>query len=125
MKKHFLGLRTAIYRVPDLAKGKEWYSKAFNATPYFDEPFYVGFEIGGYELGIQPLEAGQAHPGAGAVETYWGVENIEAEYERLLSLGATPHSGPRNVGGPIQVAIVKDPWGNLLGLIHNPLFKAQ
>jgi catechol 2,3-dioxygenase-like lactoylglutathione lyase family enzyme len=45
-----LGLRTAIYRVPDLAKAKAWYAKAFGTQPYFDEPFYVGFSIGGYEL---------------------------------------------------------------------------
>jgi lactoylglutathione lyase len=125
MQKHFKGLRTAIYRVPDLKQGKEWYAKAFDAQPYFDEPFYVGFEIGGYELGIHPLEAGEQHPGPGAVETYWGVDDVKAEYARLLSFGATPHSEPRNVGGPIEVAIVKDPWGNLLGLIYNPLFKAE
>lgn len=122
MKRRFSGLRTAIYRVPDIAKGKEWYAGAFDAEPYFDEPFYVGFEIGGFELGVQPLAGGETHPGPGGVETYWGVEDIEAEYKRLLSLGATPHQEPRNVGGPIMVAMVKDPWGNLLGLIYNPLF---
>ncbi|RPE09691.1 VOC family protein [Chitinophaga lutea] len=125
MKKRFAGLRTAIYRVPDVTEGKAWYAKVFDAQPYFDEPFYVGFEIGGYELGIHPLEPGEAHPGPGGVETYWGVEDVKAEYERLLSLGATPHHEPQNVGGPIEVAIVKDPWGNLLGIIYNPLFKAQ
>ncbi|WP_119078718.1 VOC family protein [Chitinophaga alhagiae] len=125
MKKHFLGLRTAIYKVPDVAAGKEWYTRAFNAAPYFDEPFYVGFEIGGFELGLQPLAAGEAHPGPGGVEVYWGVEDMDAEYQRLLSLGATPHFEPRNVGGPIMVAVVKDPWNNLLGLIYNPLFEAK
>ncbi|MEM9296837.1 MAG: hypothetical protein AAGA64_00495 [Bacteroidota bacterium] len=48
------GLRTTIYKVNDIYSAKEWYSKAFNTTPYFDEPFYVGFNIGGYELGLQP-----------------------------------------------------------------------
>jgi catechol 2,3-dioxygenase-like lactoylglutathione lyase family enzyme len=50
----FLGLRTVIYHAPDLAKAKAWYSTAFGAAPYFDEPFYVGFEIGGFELGLNP-----------------------------------------------------------------------
>ncbi|WP_315815564.1 hypothetical protein [Paraflavitalea speifideaquila] len=43
----------------------------FDTAPYFDEPFYVGFNIGGYELGLQPVEAGAA-TGQGGVETYWG-----------------------------------------------------
>jgi len=51
-----LGLRTAIYKVGDIDKAKDWYAKAFSTEPYFDEPFYVGFNIGGYELGLQPEE---------------------------------------------------------------------
>ena len=121
MSQQFLGLRTTIYRVTDIAKAKEWYSRAFNTTPYFDEPFYAGFNIGGFELGLQPQEAASASQ-AGGVETYWGVEDIDAAYQHLLSLGATPHDAPRNVGGPIMVAMVKDPWGNIIGIIYNPLF---
>ena len=117
-----LGLRTAAYKVGDLNKAKAWYTKAFETAPYFDEPFYVGFNIGGYELGLQPEE----HPStekAESVLTYWGVENIEEEYQRLIDLGATEHEQPTNVGGPIIVASVKDPWGNIVGLIFNPVFK--
>lgn len=51
-----LGLRTVVYKVKELNKAKDWYSKAFAQEPYFDEPFYVGFNIGGYELGLQPIE---------------------------------------------------------------------
>jgi len=50
----FLGLRTAISHAPDLAKGKSWYSKILAIQPYFDQPFYVGFSVGGYELGLDP-----------------------------------------------------------------------
>ncbi len=125
MRKHFSGLRTVIYRVPDLAKAKEWYVKAFGEKPYFDEPFYVGFEIGGYELGLHPLEPGTKHPGSGGVETYWGVEHIQAAYDHLLALGAKPVEAPHAVGDPIEVATVKDPWNNIIGLIYNPLFKVK
>lgn len=125
MARRFAGLRTVIYRVPDITAGKEWYRKAFNTDPYFDEPFYVGFEIGGYELGVHPLAPGEAHPGAGAVETYWGVEDIHEAYNHLLQLGATTHEAPRNVGGPIETATVTDPWGNIIGLIYNPLFEVK
>jgi len=47
-----LGLRTAPYAGPDLAAAKAWYAKVTGITPYFDEPFYVGFEVGSYELAI-------------------------------------------------------------------------
>lgn len=119
--KKFLGLRTCIYRVADLAKAKAWYSEVFGTQPYFDEPFYVGFEIAGYELGLQPEE----NPGekGESVFTYWGVDDVEAEYKRMLASGATPCEAPAEVGGGIVVAAVKDPWNNVVGLIYNPHFK--
>lgn len=119
-----LGLRTAIYLVEDLAKAKAWYSKAFKTEPYFDEPFYVGFNIGGYELGLMPNEHPEK-PKSDNVLTYWGVEDIVSEYNRLISLGATKHEAPANVGGELMVATDIDPWGNVVGLIFNPEFKLK
>ena len=49
-----LGLRTAIYHTPDIAAGKLWYTKVLGFPPYFDQPFYVGFNVGGFELGLTP-----------------------------------------------------------------------
>jgi predicted enzyme related to lactoylglutathione lyase len=123
MKKEFSGLRTVIYKVNDLQKAKAWYSEVFNTPPYFDEPFYVGFEIAGYELGLQPYD-GEIAKGDN-IETYWGVEDINKSFTRLLELGATEVTKPMNVGGPIEVATVKDPWGNLIGIIYNPLFAVK
>lgn len=117
-----LGLRTAIYHVGDLALAKEWYAKAFTTSPYFDEPFYVGFNIQGYELGLLPEEIPTTDK-TESVTALWGVEDIQSEYDRLLALGATTNEAPNNVGGEIMVASVKDPWGNILGLIYNPEFK--
>lgn len=116
-----VGLRTVIYRVPDMEKAKEWYNAAFKATPYFDEPFYAGYNIGGYELGLQPEEGGSAVKSENVL-AYWGVDNIEAEFARIVALGATVHEAPTNVGGDIMVATVKDLWGNIIGLIYNPTF---
>jgi predicted enzyme related to lactoylglutathione lyase len=119
-----LGLRTAIYQVGDIAKARTWYAKAFGTEPYFDEPFYVGFNIGGYELGLQPEDV----PNTDKPETvvaYWGVDDVQTAYDQFLSAGATDHQKPQNVGGEIVVAAVKDPWGNIVGLIFNPDFKAD
>jgi predicted enzyme related to lactoylglutathione lyase len=117
----FLGLRTTIYSVNDLAKAKVWYAKVFDTQPYFDEVFYVGFNIGGYELGLIPEE--KPTPKGENVFAYWGVDNIQKTFKRLLDNGATKFEEPQDVGGDIVVASVKDPWGNVIGIIYNPHFK--
>ncbi|MFC2129261.1 VOC family protein [Bacteroidota bacterium] len=124
MKGPMLGLRTVAYKVPDLTKAKEWYADAFQTKPYFDEPFYVGFNIGGYELGLMPEEELVGVRSDNAV-IYWGVEDIHHEYKRLIELGATVQEVPTNVGGDLIVASVRDPWGNVVGIIYNPDFKLE
>ena len=115
-----LGLRTTIYKVPDLTKAKEWYSKVFNTQPYFDEPFYIGFDIGGYELGLTPGEVeGKKTEN---VFSYWGVEDIESAYQELIKNGASEFKSIMDVGDGIKVASLKDPWDNLVGIIYNPHF---
>ncbi len=121
--KKFLGLRTCIYKVEDLPKAKAWYTKVFGVSPYFDEPFYVGFNVAGYELGLQPGET--AGPKSDSVLTYWGVDDVQAMFEYFLSAGATAHEQPQDVGGDIVVAAVKDPWGNVIGIIRNPGFSLE
>jgi lactoylglutathione lyase len=121
MKSPFLGLRTVAYFVSDIDKAKAWYADVFKTQPYFDQPFYVGFDVAGYELGLHPQGEIAEKPESSVV--YWGVEDIETEYARLLKLGATEHEKPQNVGGEIVVASVRDPWGNIIGIIYNPEFK--
>jgi predicted enzyme related to lactoylglutathione lyase len=124
MHKHFLGLRTCIYRVKDLEAAKTWYTKILDMPPYFDEPFYVGYEVSGYELGLMPFEGENTEgPSSDNIHIYWGVEDVQASYQRLIDLGATTDEAPNNVGGEIIVATLKDPWGNIFGIIYNPHFK--
>ena len=118
----FLGLRTCVVHVSDLDAAKAWYAKLLDAEPYFDEPLYVGFSVGGYELGLHPNESGLAPKGG--VVAYWGVDDAVAAHARLLDLGARPHFGPDDVGGGIVIGAVLDPWDNLFGFVHNPHFKA-
>lgn len=120
--KQILGLRTTIYKVGDIAKAKEWYSKAFGVKPYFDQPFYVGFNIGGYELGLQ-AENNPSTKKTESVVTYWGVSDINKVYTHFLKIGAKENEKPENVGASIITATVIDPWGNIIGIIYNPDFK--
>ncbi len=113
-----LGLRTALYPAPDLDAGKAWYAKALGVEPYFDQPFYVGFSVGGFELGLVP----DATPGDAGAQPLWGVSDIASEIDRLVSLGALLLDPVMDVGDRIKVAAVQDPFGNRLGLIENPHF---
>ncbi|MBS1227176.1 MAG: bleomycin resistance protein [Proteobacteria bacterium] len=116
-----LGLRTAIYPAPDLAAAKRWYSQVLGQAPYFDEPFYVGFAVGGFELGLLP----SATPATAGPQPLWGVTDIETAYARLLELGASALEPVAEVGGGIKVAAVQDPFGNRFGIIENPHFDAS
>lgn len=119
-----LGLRTAIYHVPDLAIAKAWYSSAFEVQPYFDEPFYVGFNIGGNELGLDPdMNTGQ--PGASGSVAFWGTNDVEQSVRQFVRCGATVKAVVQDVGGGIKVATVGDPFGNLIGLVENPNFQLE
>lgn len=114
----FLGLRTAIYPAPDLARAKAWYTQVLGQPPYFDQPFYVGFAVGGFELGLLP----SATPATAGPQPLWGVDNADAACARLLGLGATLLEPVTEVGEGIKVGAVTDPFGNRLGFIQNPLF---
>ena len=124
MEKPILGLRTASYRVSDLDSAKKWYAKVFDTSPYFDEPFYVGFNIEGYELGLMPEEKPVADKPESVI-AWWGVKDAQKAFDRLISLGAISYEAPTDVGDGIITAAVKDPWDNILGIIYNPYFKKE
>ena len=119
--KMFQGLRTVIYHVDDLEKAKAWYSAALEIEPYFDQPFYVGFNVGGFELGLDP-DMSDVSKGSNAV-AYWGAKDAAKSYKWMLELGAEKHSEVTDVGDGIRVATVADPFGNIFGIIENPHFK--
>ena len=116
------GVRTIKYNVNDLAEAKIWYSAVFDQKPYYDKPFYVGFEIEGFELGLVPAD--ETEPaGPGGVVAYWGVDDINAALARLQQLGGRLDVAIIDVDDDIKVATVLDPSGNVFGIIENPHFK--
>ena len=114
----FQGLRTVIYGTSELEKAKSWYSQVLGIAPYFDEPFYVGFNVGGFELGLDP----NAPTGTTGPAPYWGVPDAHAAFQKLIELGATEQSAVQDVGDGILTGLVTDPFGNTLGIIQNPHF---
>ena len=114
-----LGLRTVIYPSPDLGAAKGWWTTLLGVNPYFDEPFYVGFDVAGYELGLLP--DGDATAGA---LTYWGVDDVASAVDAAVAQGASIHAPVSEVGGGIVTATVTNPMGAIVGFIFNPHFTA-
>ena len=114
------GLRTVIHPVDDLDAAKAWWTSLLGVGPYFDQPFYVGFEVAGYELGLLP---DGADPAEGSL-TYWGVEDCQAAVDAAVALGATVHTEPNEVGDGIVTGTVRTPQGSIVGFIRNPHFHA-
>jgi predicted enzyme related to lactoylglutathione lyase len=117
------GLFTVGYYVDDLDAAKKFYTSVLGFGPYFDEPFYVGFNVGGYELGLNPDPTGIVK--GNSVGAYWGVDDIEDAMQKLKDLGAETATEITDVGGDIKIAAVKDPSGNHFGIIQNPHFKIE
>jgi predicted enzyme related to lactoylglutathione lyase len=117
MAVELLGLRTVIHPVADLEAAKAWWTELLGFGPYFDKPFYVGFEAAGYELGLLP----GADPADGAL-TYWGVDDVQAAVDAAVALGASVHTPATEVGDGIVTATVRNPQGSVVGFILNPHF---
>jgi len=113
-----LGLRTLIYPSNNLEADTQWWADALGVEPYFDQPFYVGFNVGGYELGLDPN--GDMADGP---RTYFGVDDINEAVDHFIASGCEIYEPVTEAGGDIMVATVKRSNGQLLGLIYNPHFK--
>jgi predicted enzyme related to lactoylglutathione lyase len=108
-------ISTIIYPVKDLAQAKTLYSTLVGVAPVMDEPYYVGFRVGDQDIGLDPH--GHSKGMAGPV-SYWNVNDINASLRLLLDAGATMQQAVSDVGGGKLIASVKDPDGNIIGLIQ-------
>jgi predicted enzyme related to lactoylglutathione lyase len=127
----FRGFATISFYAADLAAAGAWYAELFGLEPYFALPpppapsVYVEFRIGdfGDELGIidrRYAPQGASNSPGGAV-MYWHVDDLEATVEKLLTIGATEYEPVTARGDSgFRTASVVDPFGNILGVMHNP-----
>ncbi|MFE4416201.1 VOC family protein [Streptomyces sp. NPDC056821] len=118
------GLTTVSFWTADLEAAKTWYTDLLGIGPYFERPGYAEFRLGDYqhELGLidsRYAPAGSATGPGGAV-VYWHVDDVSATLERLLSMCAKEYQPPTDRGAGFVTAAVTDPFGNVLGFMHNP-----
>jgi len=104
------GLKTIIFPVKDIAKGKAFYRALLGVEPSVDQPYYVGFDVAGQHIGLDP----NGHSD-GAVG-YWHVADIEESLKALIGAGARTLQEVKEVGGGRRIAAARDPDGNLIGL---------
>ena len=114
------GIETAVYYVEDLSAATRWYRETFDIAPNHESPYYVGFTVAGYELGLHPVEKGLRKAGSYEPTAYWTVNDIESVMAHLVERGAKVHHAAQDVGGGIQIGSVLDPFGNVFGIIQNP-----
>jgi predicted enzyme related to lactoylglutathione lyase len=110
------GIRTVIYPVKDLAQAKMLYGKLVSVEPYMDEAYYVGFNVEGQDVGLDPHAHSQGMTGPVG---YWHVDDIEKSLKALLEAGAEVQKEVKDVGGGKLIASVKDADGNVIGLIQS------
>jgi predicted enzyme related to lactoylglutathione lyase len=110
------GIRTVIYPVKDLAKAKTLYGKLVNVEPYMDKAYYVGFNVGGQDVGLDPRGYSQGMTGPVG---YWHVDDIKRSVKALLEAGAEAQQEVKDVGEGKLIASVKDADGNVIGLIQS------
>ncbi|UFU06118.1 VOC family protein [Ruania halotolerans] len=126
----FRGFATISFYADDMAAARDWYIELLGMEPYYAfppppaAPAYLEFRIGDDEdeLGFidrRYAPRGAANPPGGAV-MFWHVDDLSATVERLLAMGAIEYEPvtPREAG--FTTASVVDPFGNVLGVMHNP-----
>jgi len=102
-------IRSLVVPVSDLAAAKPVYTALLGA-PHTDEAYYVGYNVGGFEVGLAPGDV------AGGPVAYADVDDLDATRDALLAAGATERTAPREVAPEVRVCVLADPDGNPIGL---------
>lgn len=122
------GMTTQNVYADDVKVAADWYAQVFGIAPYFEKEFgetvaYIEFRVGADEdeFGIldRRFVPGAAEPGLAGGVLYWAVDDVDAEFARLLELGATEHLPVTEHGPGFVTASVRDPFGNVFGVMFN------
>ena|SRR5437763_1618279 len=110
-------MKTILYPVKDIGAAKGLYRELLGVEPTVDEAYYVGFDVDGQHVGLDPNGHSKGMPGA---LPYCHVDDLNKTLAALVEAGAEPHQPVTDVGGGKLIATVKDPDGNVIGLLQDP-----
>ncbi|MEU6757998.1 VOC family protein [Streptomyces sp. NPDC046685] len=121
------GLTTVSFWAADLDAATRWYTELLGIAPYFERPGYAEFRLGDHQHELGLIDSRYAPGGApagpgsgpGGAVVYWHVDDVQAVFARLLSMGAKEYEGPVERGPGFVTASVVDPFGNVLGVMYN------
>ena len=115
-EKRKTGIEAVLVRSTEPAELAEFYRRGLDlpeAVPHGDD--HLGYRVPGGYLGFDRVP--ETEPGPGRTAVWFGVADARATFEKLLELGGTPEEAPFQGGSEI-LASVRDPEGNLIGLIE-------
>ena len=102
--------------VKDIATATKFYTAAFGTEPHTDTPYYVGYNVNGQEIGLNP----NGHDmGMTGTVVFWDVEDVAAKVAEMESAGGTVVQPATEVGGGTTTGIVTDTEGNQVGFISH------
>jgi predicted enzyme related to lactoylglutathione lyase len=102
-------IRSVVIPVSDLNAAKPVYTALFGA-PHTDQPYYVGYNVEGFEVSLAPGGA------EGGPVAYADVDDLDATRETLMAAGATERTAPRQVAPGARICVLADADGNPIGL---------
>jgi predicted enzyme related to lactoylglutathione lyase len=126
----FRGFATMTLYADDLAAARDWYTELLGIEAYYAYPHppaapaYVEFRVGddADELGFvdrRYAPAGARDAPGGAI-MHWHVDDVPGTVRKLLEMGATEYDPITERESGFVTASVVDPFGNVLGVMHNP-----
>ncbi|WP_223263303.1 VOC family protein [Arthrobacter sp. NamB2] len=126
----FRGFATISFYADDVGAARAWYTELLGVEAYYvfpeppAPPAYIEFRVGDDEDELGFIDRRYAPSGAsnqpGGAVLFWHVDDLPATVERLLGMGATEYEAITERDAGFITASVVDPFGNLLGVMHNP-----
>ncbi len=106
-------MQLTVYPVKDLETAKNFYGTFLGTAPYVDSPYYVGYKVGTMEVGLDP------NTSVGPI-VYIDVKDVAITLQEMAEAGAEIVQEPKDVGGGLVIAQVKDADGNVVGFRQQP-----
>ena len=106
-----------VFPVSNLKSATKLYRTLLGTEPYVEQDYYVGFRLGGLEVGLDPQ--GHLRGSTGAL-AYWTVDDAAASLQTLIDAGAEKVQDATDIGYGKIIAIAKDADGSMIGLLQAP-----
>ena len=111
------GIKTILFPTSNIEATKRRFTKLLGIEPFADEPYYVGFQVGDVQIGIDPTGEDRGMTGA---TPFFEVDDIRAAVDELRASGADLVEDVRGAGGGMQIAMLSDSEGSMIGLAQKP-----